>query len=438
MGKRKKNKNSSVFLDEVNNIDPSFEDDIAKGVEIVNKNKEELKRQRNKRINRFERNANGKMIERPKIRYQISSSTILIIFAFIILIVWLLHNYGPIFGININNNTSTSIEDNKIELVTKDSDIYGMYDDQLYVYSNNTITLYNEKSEVTWTYNFSESFSPKIYVKEKYMLVTNNSTGRIYLFENQNEILNKKIDGTIKNSFIDKYGNIAIEYSNESGYNNVISVYDKKGNSKYDTYLSQENIISLQMLENAKKIIFAEAVSESSNIGIKLRMIDITKNQDEQIKDIISLDNSFLYKFIVEGQNIYALLDDSIVSIDINSSNVNTLKEFDNTQLLFVDINNNYYTYLEREINEDRYIIENVNYDGQVISSTYVDSVPKYMISSDYVNYYIYQDYVHILNKWGVDLGNRQTNFTPKESIVFNNDKSLALIYTNKIYIINL
>ena len=192
------------------------------------------------------------------------------------------------------------------------------------------------------------------------------------------------------------------------------------------------------MLENAKKIIFAEAVSESSNIGIKLRMIDITKNQDEQIKDIISLDNSFLYKFIVEGQNIYALLDDSIVSIDINSSNVNTLKEFDNTQLLFVDINNNYYTYLEREINEDRYIIENVNYDGQVISSTYVDSVPKYMISSDYVNYYIYQDYVHILNKWGVDLGNRQTNFTPKESIVFNNDKSLALIYTNKIYIINL
>ena len=419
-------------------MDLSVEDDIAKGVDIVNKNKEELERQRNNRINRFERNANGKMIERPKIRYKISSSTILIICAFIILIVWLLYNYGPIFGININNNANVPIDSNRIELVTKDSDIYGMYDEQLYVYSNNTITLYNNKCEVTWTYNFSESFSPNIYVEGKYMLVTNNSTGRIYLFESQNEILNKKIDGTIKNSFIDKYGNIAIEYSNESGYNNVISVYDKKGNSKYDTYLSQENIISLQMLENAKKIIFAEAVSESSNIGIKLRMIDITKNQDEQIKDIISLDNSFLYKFIVEGQNIYALLDDSIDSIDINSSNVNTLKEFDNTQLLFVDINNNYYTYLEREINEDRYIIENVNYDGQVISSTYVDSVPKYMISSDYVNYYIYQDYVHILNKWGLDLGNRQTNFTPKESIVFNNDKSLALIYTNKIYIINL
>lgn len=438
MRKRKKNKNSSVFLDEVNNVDLSVEDDIAKGVDIVNKNKEELERQRNSRINRFERNANGQMIERPKIRYKISSSTILIICAFIILIVWLLYNYGPIFGININNNANVPIDSNRIELVTKDSDIYGMYDEQLYVYSNNTITLYNNKCEVTWTYNFSESFSPNIYVEGKYMLVTNNSTGRIYLFESQNEILNKKIDGIIKNSFIDKYGNIAIEYANESGYNNIISVYDKKGNNKYDTYLSQENIISLKMLDNAKKLFFAEAISNSSNIGVRIRMIDISKNEGEQIKEIITLDNHFMYKFIVEGKNIYALLDDSIVQIDINSGSMNTLKEFDTTQMLFVALNSDYYTFLERDISQDKYVIQNVNYSGQTVSSTYIDSVPKDMISSEYINYYIYQDYIHILNKWGVDLGIRQTNFTPKKSIIFNNNKSLALIYTNKIYIINL
>ena len=438
MRKRKKNKNSSVFLDEVNNVDLSIEDDIAKGVDIVNKNKEELERQRNNRINRFERNANGKMIERPKIRYKVSSSTILIIFAIIILIVWLLYNYGPIFGININNNANVPIDSNRIELVTKDSDIYGMYDEQLYVYSNNTITLYNNKCEVTWTYSFSESFSPNIYVEGKYMLVTNNSTGRIYLFENQNEILNKKIDGVIKNSFIDKYGNIAIEYANESGYNNIISVYDKKGNNKYDTYLSQENIISLKMLDDAKKLFFAEAISNSSNIGVRIRMIDISKNEGEQIKEIITLDNHFMYKFIVEGKNIYALLDDSIVQIDINSGSMNTLKEFDTTQMLFVALNSDYYTFLERDISQDKYVIQNVNYSGQTVSSTYIDSVPKDMISSEYINYYIYQDYIHILNKWGVDLGIRQTNFTPKKSIIFNNNKSLALIYTNKIYIINL
>ena len=60
------------------------------------------------------------------------------------------------------------------------------------------------------------------------------------------------------------------------------------------------------------------------------------------------------------------------------------------------------------------------------------------MIISGLVNYFIYQDHIQIYNKWGVDLGSREINFIPKKSIAFNHGKSLALIYTNKIYIVNL
>lgn len=435
MKKRIKNKNSSVFLKEE---ETTLEKDIEQGIDIVNRNREELNNERLQRINKFERNASGQMIERPKIRYRISTKTIAFIICFIVLITWLLNDYGPIFGIHINNSISTSMEENKIELVTKDSDIYGMYNEELFVYSNNTITTYNEKKEVTWTHVFSDSFSPNIYVEGKYMLVTNNSTGTIYLFENRNEILNKKIDGVIKNAFLDKYGNMALEYSSESGFNNIISVYDKRGKNKFDAYLTQENIISMKMLNNAQKIIFLEAVTNSSNIGVKFRVIDISKSEDEQIKDIVSLDNQFVYDFNIQGKNIYALLDDKIVQIDIETGNVTNLKEFNNTQLIFVALNENYYTYLERNLQENQYVIENVNYNGTKISTTNIDSVPKSMISSDFVNYYIYQNHVFILNKWGIELKTHETNFTPKKCVVFNNNKSLALIYTNKIYVINL
>lgn len=440
MKKRNKNKNSSVFLEEENQekIDTAIDEDIAQGIEIVNRNREELENQRNERINKFARNANGKMLERPKVRYQISGKTIICICVFIVLVAWILYDYGPIFGIHINNNYTKSIGENKIELVTKDSDIYGMYNEQLYVFSNSTITTYNESGEVTWNYTFSDSFSPNIYVEGKYMLVTNNSTGMVYLFENTNEILNKKIDGVIKNSFLDKYGNIALEYTNTSGYNNIISVYDKKGNSKYDAYLSQENIISLKMLDNANKVIFSEAVTNSSSIGIKFRMIDISKEESEQIRDIVSMDNLFIYDFTIQGEYIYALLDSKIVSININNGNVNILKDFSNAQMLFVALNDNYYTYLERNLQDNKYVTENVNYEGTKISTTYVDSVPKNMISSEFVNYYIYQDHIYILNKWGVELKEMSIDFTPKKCIVFNDNKSLALIYTNKIYIVNL
>ena len=436
---KKKNKNSSVFLDEEkkDTLDLSIDDDLEQGVDIVNRNREELDNQRNKRIGKFERNANGQIIERTKIRYNINIKAIVTIIIIIVIVCWSLYSFGPIFGIHMTS-ISENVEDNKIELVTKENDIYGEFNDELFVYSNNTISTYDENSNLTWSYTFSDSFSPNIYVEERYMLVTNNSTGMMYLFEGRNEILNKKLDGAIKNAFLDSAGNIAVEYSVENGYNNIIGVYNKAGKSLYDAYLSQENIISLKLLDNGRKMVFCEAVTDSSNIGIKFRKIDINKKEDEQLTDIVSLDNNFVYDFIVEGKTIYALLDDSIISIDIDNGNINILKEFDSTQMIFVALNDNYYTFLERDISNNTYISENIGYSGNKISSTTIDSVPKDMISSDWINYYVYQDYVYILNKWGVDLGKREINFTPKKCVVFNNNKSLALIYTNKIYILNL
>ena len=437
--KKKKNKNSSVFLDEeTKNVeDLSLDDDIEQGVEIVNRNREELDNQRNKRIGKFERNANDQIIERPKIRYSVNTKAIVTIIVIIVVICWFLYSYGPIFGIHMTS-VSENIEDNKIELVTKENDIYCEFNDELLVYSNNTISTYDNNANQTWSYTFSESFSPNIYVEGRYMLVTNNLTGMMYLFEGRNEILNKKLDGTIKSAFLDNYGNIAVEYAVENGYNNVVGVYNKAGRSLYDAYLSQENIISLKLIDNGRKLVFCEAVTDSSNIGIKFRRVDITKKEEEQLTDIVSLDNNFVYDFIVEGKTIYALLDDSIVSIDVDNGNINTLKEFNSTQMIFVSLNDDYYTFLERDISNNKYISENIGYSGNKISSTLVESVPKDMVSSNWINYYIYQDYVYILNKWGVDLGKREITFTPKKCIVFNNNKSLALVYTNKIYILNL
>ena len=115
MKKKINNKNSSVFLDEDidGTIDESLERDISQSIDIVNRNREELDSERNSRINKFERNANGMMIERPKVRYRININTILIIIAFIILVTWIIYDYGPIFGIKIGNKEN--LNENVIE-----------------------------------------------------------------------------------------------------------------------------------------------------------------------------------------------------------------------------------------------------------------------------------------------------------------------------------
>lgn len=437
MKKRNKNKNSSIFLEEeIEKADVELNEDIEQSIDIVNRNREELDIERQNRINgKFERNANGQMIVRPKIRYNVKGRTIIAIMVIVVAIVIAVANFGPYFGVVIGDR-NYDLESNKIELVTKESDIYGMYDEDFYIFSNNSITVYNSNCEVIWSHMFTEGFTPSITTKGNYMLVTNDSTGTIYLFENRKEILNKKIDGKIKNTFLDKYGNMAIEYTVDSNHTDLISVFNKNGDEKLNFY--HNNIISMEMLSDANKIVFTQTNTDSSTIGVKFEIIDTSKKEDERLREIVTLNNQFVYDFKVNGKYIYALTDNKIISINIDTGNINTLKEFNSAQMLFIALNNKYYSYLERDIENNSYKIENVNYEGNLISETSLDSVPKSMTSSDYINYYIYQDKVYIQNKWGVELKDRDIGFTPKQTIVFNNCKSIALIFTNKIYILNI
>ena len=156
------------------------------------------------------------------------------------------------------------------------------------------------------------------------------------------------------------------------------------------------------------------------------------------LKDLVTLDNSFVYNFFVDKKDIYALLDNKIVKIDINSGDVETIKEFNDTSLMYVSINKDYFTTLDRNIENNNYVVDNVGYSQNRVAQTTLELPPKSMIISGFVNYFIYQDHIQIYNKWGVDLGSREISFTPKKAITFNHGKSLALIYTNKIYIVNL
>lgn len=124
--------------------------------------------------------------------------------------------YGPLFGISINRGSGID-DKNKIDIVSTDSDIYESYCSDLLIYNNQKITTYNSRGKKTWEYELSTKFTPNIYIQGKFMAVSNNSNGKIYLFEDKKEILNTKIDGEIDEIFIDESGNYVVEYST-SGY----------------------------------------------------------------------------------------------------------------------------------------------------------------------------------------------------------------------------
>jgi len=97
--------------------------------------------------------------------------------------------------VSINKYRENGKEEVKVDIVSTEEDFYAMYNEDLLVYSNQVLSTYNSTGKKTWNYTLDQMFTPNIYIKGKYMIVSNNTSGNIYMFESKKEILNKKIDG---------------------------------------------------------------------------------------------------------------------------------------------------------------------------------------------------------------------------------------------------
>ena len=417
----------------INNSEINNEE-LSEGIKIVNNYKERKKKERDKRIKETSKVRKNK---EEKNYTKIKPFITCIIFVLVIFITYIFFNYGPLFGISINRNIGID-DKNKIDIVSTDSDIYNAYCSDLLIYSNQKIMTYNSRGKKNWEYELSSKFTPNIYIKEKFMIVSNNSNGKIYLFEDKKEILNTKIDGQIDEIFLDSNGNYVVEYST-SGYKKVVGVYSKKGKNLYNAYLSSNPIVNLKILNNAKQLVIVQTNTDTFKLGLTISIID--SSNDNQINTIATLDNNFIYDLTIQKRNIIMLLDDRIVKCNIDTKDMVDIYNFDSSQMMFVSLSNNYYSTLSKELSQQNsggYSIVSSRFDNTNISTTKIEDSPKMFKSYKVLNYLVYQDFLQVVNKWGIEVKNIKLDFPPKNVVVFNDGKTLALIYSNKIYNINI
>lgn len=409
---------------------------LSDGIEIVNKHKKKLKQDREKRIGKTKKELEIELEKKNEEEITFKPVMISLVTIIIIILLYCYFQYAPIFGIGIKLNRAEAPK--QIDIVSTESDYYDMYQEELLVYSNQTFTTYDKNGKKTWSYSLDQMFTPEIYIQGKYMVVTNNASGYIYMFENKKEILNKKIEGKIGNIYLDAYGNIAVEYAS-NGYKKIVGIYNKNGENIYNAHLDNSTIADIKLLENGKKLLVTKVISSSFKSGIEVDLVDSTK-QEENIKEVIKLDNNFIYDLTLQGQNIIMLLDNKLLSVNMDTGQTKEIKDFESSQILYFTLSDNYYTCVEKTLNEenDFYKINSVRYDGTLISTMDISNSPKLLKNSGFLNYFVYQDKYSIVNKWGIEVESKNLKTLPKDIIVFNHEKSLALIYTNRIYIENL
>jgi hypothetical protein len=79
-----------------------------------------------------------------------------------------------------------------------------------------------------------------------------------------------------------------------------------------------------------------------------------------------------------------------------------------------------------------------VGYDGKNISEGIIVNMPKYIKNSGLLTYLVYQDRLQIKNKWGMLVKDIPLDYSLKDLVIFGSEKTFALVYTNKIYVVNL
>lgn len=423
--------------------DEQIQEQIDKSIEMVNKYNKKTeqirKRRKGKSVEEYKKELND---QKRKIEVKnttintLSTATLLIIVA---VISFLFARYSSIIGISVNKDTIIS-EYSSINMVTTVEDKFFAYDKELLSYNNQSLKTYDKNGKVTWEYTFEEKFTPSIFVNDKYMVIANNSSGVVYFFSGKKEVFNKRIDGEIENIFLEENGNIAIEYST-SGYKKIIGVYNNKGDHLYNAYISSDILVGVNMLKNSTKLLLIKVNSLSFKTGITISMLDVNKENSEPY-DLVTIDNSVLYDYKINGNNLIMLLDSGIKCVDLNTSEIKTFKEYDSNQVLYISLSDNYFSLVEKRLmdTEESYTIESFKYNENniIIGTKDIETSPKMFKSCGLINYLVFQNKLSFYNKWGINIKNIDVEYPPKEIVPFRDGRSLALIYTNKIYFIKI
>lgn len=337
------------------------------------------------------------------------------------------HRLGIVFNRNINSDNV-----NTIDTMYTDNTVVA-YEDNILVFQKGTLTAYSSNGSAVWTKKLDEIYTPNIYTAGKYIQITNNDTGYIYVLDGQYEIARIKIAGEILSSKINSDGTSVVEYST-SGLKTVLGIYNKKGKELYALKLTSNTLSDYILSDNSKVLAYSYADISGISLVTKVDIIELDKVGTEgyTFDTIVTKNNELVYKMYWDGKYLNILLNDSVVKYNYSSKKVED-NEISVLNVINMDICDNTLAYITQDSNSSEYLLNIANYDLDLKSSVKIEEPPKYYMYSDGLIYVCYQKQMDIYNKFGVKVKSYEADTVITRPIIYNDGKCVAMYISNKI-----
>lgn len=345
-----------------------------------------------------------------------------------------------IFVIAINNYTSLGLVLNKnidqkdavqVELETSNNKIVP-FGNEILVYSNGTITSYNNYGKNTGEIVIEDTVDADIQSCGKYIQVINKDRGLVYVYKNKYEVARIKIDGNVYSGNINEQGTSVIEYST-SGNKTILGIYDSSGKQKYNVKLSNNIVGKYVLSDNSKYLAYADVNVKGISAQTNINVIDLTdvKEEESNTNTVHTEDNSLAYDIYWTGNSVVARFEDNYLLYNINSDE-KTYIQISSGQMLSVGDYDRRCAYTE--IDENGICVLNIKKmtsdKSKVIS---LEDTPKYFAYEKGIAYVCYGKKIEAYNNWGMKIKTYNSDIVITQPIIFNGGTSLVMAISNKL-----
>ena len=302
----------------------------------------------------------------------------------------------------------------------------------------NELKIYNSYGKEENVLNITIT-NPQFSTRGKYLAIAEKGGNKIYLISDKNIIWQTDVEGTIERITVNKQGYLAVAVT-QTSYKSVIIAYNSHGREICKTYLSNSYAVDIDLSYNSKYLAIAETNLSGIQIKSSIRIIDLSKIEQEVEKSEIynkqvepnSIITSIKYD---ENGNLIGMLDSKIIKIEDKEEKI--LWEYgENTLFADIDLKNRTVQVKTSETETGEIEIQVKNNIRPRIRTYIIETQPKEIQTKGNNIAINTGSEVYFINENGFLNKQYQTTQEIKEVVI--SEEIAGIIYKNKIEIIHL
>lgn len=274
-----------------------------------------------------------------------------------------------------------------------------------------------------------------------YCVIAEKNGTQVYMICGNEKIWENTVTGNIYNVYVNKNGYAAITYK-QSGYKSLVKIISPLGEELFTSYLASTYALDVAITNDNKTLAIAEVDTEGIHVNSAIKIIDINNLGNDKLQKIALDDNSLIIDIEFSDKNELLVMTDSKIKMIKNGELINLLEyTYPNTLSVTIENMKNIIAIEKKDTGlfDVEYKLCIYSY-GEVVEKEEYElyDLPNHVKAYNNIIVLAMEDEILVVNTNGKLLKKFEISRNLKSISLFDNGKTLGLIFRDKIEFVNI